>query len=241
MIDHSEMKLGKSPAVHDPRTLALARYTTAAPTPPAEVHRSHNEFAWPMFLNDQLGDCTIAAAAHMRQSWAFETGRKPPTIPESGIVSAYYACSGGADNGCVELDVLNYWRKTGIAGDILGAFGSVNWRDATQVRQAIYLFGGCYIGLSLPLSAQRQSTWDVPVGGPRGDGEPGSWGGHAVNLVSYDSKRLACITWGSVKLMTWRFFGTYADEAYSCLSHDMLSGTKSPQGLNWQQLQADLP
>ena len=53
------------------------------------------------------------------------------------------------------------------------------------IAQAIWLFGGAYIGVELPISAQRQEVWDVPAN-PGPDDEPGSWGGHAVYLVGYD-------------------------------------------------------
>jgi hypothetical protein len=53
------------------------------------------------------------------------------------------------------------------------------------VAAAIWLFGGAYIGVELPITAQNQDVWDVPAKpGPKD--EPGSWGGHAVYLVGYD-------------------------------------------------------
>ncbi|MCA1682782.1 MAG: hypothetical protein LC685_02110 [Actinobacteria bacterium] len=239
-------KLGRLPTVHDPRTLRFAAYTTKVPKPPAEVHRSHNEFAWPMFDNDRIGDCTIAAAAHMLEGWAFATGAKKPTITQSQVVTAYTAVSGynpktGAnDNGAVELDVLRYWHRTGIAGRKIGAFASVDPRNANEIRQSVWLFGGVYLGIALPTSAQTQKIWDTPATGLQGDGAPGSWGGHAVPVVSYDANRLAVITWGAVQLMTWRFFGAYVDEAYAILSTDLLKGGKSPEGFSLSQLQSDL-
>lgn len=241
-------KLGKAPAVHDPRTLRLADYTAAVSRPPREVHRSHREYQWPMFANDRLGDCTCAAAAHMIEGWALETSRAPAAIKDDQVIAAYSAVSGydplsGAnDGGAVMLDVLRYWRTSGIAGDRISAYVTVDQHNALHVKQAIYLFDSLYIGVALPISAQGQTggVWDVPVGGPVGNGAPGSWGGHAIPVVSYDSQRLAVITWGAVQVMTWRFFGTYCDEAYAVLSNDMLMGGKSPQGLNVGQLNADL-
>jgi hypothetical protein len=232
--------------VHDPRTLRLAAYTSQVPKPPAAVHRSHNDFAWPMFGNDRIGDCTIAAAAHMLEGWAFGAGAKQPSITQAQVVKAYTAVSGydpksGAnDNGAVELDVLRYWHSTGVAGHKIGAFASVNPHEATEIRQACWLFGGVYIGIALPVTAQTQKIWDTPASGLQGDGAPGSWGGHAVPVVSYDANRLAIITWGAVQLMTWRFFGAYVDEAYAILSTDVLKGTRSPEGFSLSQLQSDL-
>jgi hypothetical protein len=78
----------------------------------------------------------------------------------------------------------------------------------------------CYIGLALPISAQNQDVWAVPPGGSAGEGSPGSWGGHAVPIVAYDSRGLTVITWGATKRMTWQFLDTYCDEAYALLSQD---------------------
>ena len=54
-----------------------------------------------------------------------------------------------------------------------------------DIATAIWLFGGAYIGVELPVTAQKQDVWDVPAN-PGPNDEPGSWGGHAVYLVGYD-------------------------------------------------------
>jgi hypothetical protein len=56
-----------------------------------------------------------------------------------------------------------------------------------DVATAIWLFGGAYIGVELPISAQNQDVWDVSAN-PGPDDEPGSWGGHALYLVGYDMR-----------------------------------------------------
>jgi len=52
----------------------------------------------------------------------------------------------------------------------------------SQIATAIWLFGGAYIGIQLPIRAQNQDVWDVPSDLGLDD-VPGSWGGHAVYLV----------------------------------------------------------
>lgn len=201
-----------------------------------------------MFANDRIGDCTTVAAAHMIEGWALENKKPAPAITDDAVIAAYSAISGyvpatGAnDNGAVELDVLRYWHQTGISGDRIAAYASVDPSNARLVKQAIWLFGGAYVGLALPITAQAQvdGIWDTPASGLTGDGLPGSWGGHAVCAVSYDSDRIALITWGKVQLCTWRFWGAYVDECWAVLSPDMLANGLSPQGFNVRQLQADL-
>jgi hypothetical protein len=251
-VDPHKLKLGKQDARHDPRALLLASYlTTALPVPPATLNIADNIQAWGMMENDQIGDCTCAAAGHLIMEWTANSGKKMVTPTDKQIVAAYSAITGynpvtGAnDNGAVEVDVLNYWRQTGIAGHKIGAYVSLEPSNHSHVMDAVYLFEGCYIGMQLPLSAQAQTQnhqpWSVPPGGPTGNGKPGSWGGHAVPVVAYDSRGVTVVTWGALQVMTWSFWETYCDEAYAILSTDYINGKKqAPQGFSLTQLQADL-
>ena len=238
--------LGKKAPRHDPRTLRFARYLTAQlPPPPDSVDYTTKVSSWPMYLNDQEGDCTCAGAAHMIQGWTAAASGSAVTISNQDVQKAYIDNSGfdpttGAnDNGCVEIDVLNYWRKTGIGDHKIGAFARVSVRDASLVRAGTYLFGGLYLGLALPITAQTQDTWDW-TGSLSGDAAPGSWGGHAVDVVAYDDRALTIVTWGALKQMTWTFFDRYCDEAYAILSTDYLAEGKAPSGFDLDALKQDL-
>ncbi|BAU54003.1 hypothetical protein [Mucilaginibacter gotjawali] len=247
--DHSNMKLGKSPAVHDPRTLLMANYLTpdALPPTPAKYVYAKNIPAngWGMMVNDKIGDCTCAAAGHLIMEWTDDNGALF-TPSDQDIVNAYSAITGynpvtgKNDNGAVETNVLNYWRKNGIAGHKIMAYASLEPKNESHIKLGTFLFGGCYIGVSLPLTAQTQKVWSVPPGGAAGRGAPGSWGGHAVCVVGYDSHGLTVITWGATKKMTWSFWNAYCDEAYVLISTDFAAGKTAPSGFDLAALQADL-
>jgi hypothetical protein len=251
-IDPRKLKLGKQAARHDPRTLLLASYVTPAlPTPPASFDLTAKVKSWGMMVNDQIGDCTCAAAGHLLMEWTANAGKKMFTPTDKQIIAAYSAITGynpatGAnDNGAVEIDVLNYWRQSGIAGHKIGAYVALEPANHIHVMDSVYVFEGCYIGLQLPISAQAQvqnhQPWSVPPGGPTGDGKPGSWGGHAIPVVAYDARGVTVVTWGALQAMTWTFCEAYCEEAYAILSNDYLDGKKqAPQGFSLQQLQADL-
>ena len=51
------------------------------------------------------------------------------------------------------------------------------------------MFGGVYIGLALPVTAQTQDVWDVVAGGGA-NAKKGSWGGHCVFVPKYDEQRI---------------------------------------------------
>ena len=250
--------LGKRRPRVDSRTFKLARYLAAGvPSPPS--HRfwaTAPMLSWPMMLNDQLGDCVIAASGHLIQEWSTLAAPPGTVVTDSQVLKAYEDVGGyvpgdsSTDNGCVMLDALNYWRQTGIGqhqilayvqvGQATGIAGSPFQR---QFEQAIYLFGAAYIGLALPLTAQGQSTWSVVS--TSGDGAPGSWGGHCVPVLGYSPTGLLCVTWGGLQGMTWNFLRTYCDEAYAVLSSDWIrnAGTGAGfavSGFNLAALESDL-
>jgi hypothetical protein len=242
------MKLGKLAPKIDNRTLQLANYldTAKLPTIPTQEDWSGKVPSWPLYGNDVLGDCTAAGVGHMLMCWSANANTEVvPTdhdvVTLYSAVSGYDPSTGENDNGAVEIDVLNYWRKTGIASHKIYAYASLGTRNHNLIKAAVYLFGGIYIGIALPLSAQNQDVWDISANGFRGDGRPGSWGGHAINLVGFTQDYLIGVTWGALKKMTWAFADHYMDEAYAVLSQDFIDSKGiAPNAVNWSALQADL-
>jgi hypothetical protein len=245
MVDHSHLKLGRKAVRTDSRTLKLAKYMTAAlpPAPPAKDW-TKGITSWGMMLNDKLGCCTIAAAAHAVQVWSAGASAEV-TLPDTQVLSYYEKWDGynpkdpSTDQGGIELDVLNDWKKNGFDKHKLVAFADPAVASLEEIRQAIAIFGGVYIGLSLPITAQTQTVWDVVPGGGA-NAKPGSWGGHAVFVPAYDQNGFTCITWGQLKTMTVAFWKEYVDEAHALLSADWLAAKGSPSGFNLAELQSDL-
>src|SRR5579863_10642044 len=109
-VDPRKLKLGKQDARHDPRALLLASYITPAlPAPPTTFDLTSKMPAdWGMMDNDQIGDCTCAAAGHLIMEWTANAGKKMVTPTDKQIVAAYSAITGynpttGAnDNGANE-------------------------------------------------------------------------------------------------------------------------------------------
>jgi hypothetical protein len=241
-----QRRLGKLPVRHDGRTLKLAQYSCALAPAPATCDHTGTISQLGMMRNDVLGDCTVATVGHMIQAWTAEDGNQV-IIPDDDIINMYSAVSGyvpgqeSTDQGAVVLDVLNYWRKTGLDGHMLGAYVALQLKNHKEAMQAVYYFGAAYLGLALPVSAQTQKVWTVPPEGLQEVGEPGSWGGHAVPLVAYNVTGPLCITWGKLQQMTWDFYDAYCEEAYACFSQDIVGEDgKSPEGFDSAQLKVDL-
>lgn len=245
MADHSQMKLGRRAIKTDSRTLKMARYLspTLPPAPPAKDW-TRGITSWSYMLNNTLGDCTIAGIGHAIQVWSANNGAEI-TIPDSVILRYYETWDGynpadpSTDQGGIEIDVLRNWQKSGFDQHKLLAFADPVYSNLDEIRQAINLFGGVYIGLNLPNTAQTQEVWDVvPGGGP--NAAAGSWGGHCVFVPAYDPSGFTCITWGAPKIMTNAFWQAYVDEAHALLSQDWIDQQGSPAGFDLSQLRTDL-
>lgn len=244
IIDPGTVRLGKLARKFDPAIRAIAPMSHVWPPAPATVNwadKADQNFG--MMMNDRLGDCTCAAGGHLVQVWTSQTRPNEITVLDDDVGKFYQGACGwnpadpATDQGGIETVVLRYWQKNPLAGHKLDAVGSVAPGSRTDVKAAIWLFGGCYIGVQLPISAQSQGIWDVPVQGPIGSGEPGGWGGHAVCVVGYNDDGLDFVSWGKLMRMTWRFWDTYCDEAYALLSPDWFAATDvAPPNFKYQQL-----
>ena len=250
------LKLGKKPAKHVDGALRLSKYTAAMPPAPKTINWS-KAVTQPcgMMGNDVLGLCTLRAGmAHFIQLVTANTGSEV-TLSDAEVLAAYEQACGynpadpSTDQGGVEVDVLQWWQNVGIGNNphkILGR-ATVNVLNHEEVMQALWLFGGLYTGVALPVSGLNSSgrcgLWDVDG---TSAGAPGSWGGHCVvasdgTLLGADGDNLTCMTWGALQKMTWAFWDRYFDEVHVVVTHDWITKTgQSPNGFDLATLQQDL-
>lgn len=249
MIPVHNLKLGRKAIKTDSRTLRLAKYFTAAlPPPPPSRDWSHGITSFGELMNDTLGDCTIAAVGHAIQVFTANASTEA-YITDAEALQYYEKWDGynpadpSTDQGGVCLDVLTNFRQQGFAGHKLLAFAAALPANAQHVQQAINLFGGVYIGLGLPTSAQNQvgKVWEVVPDDGTGNTTPGSWGGHCIFVCAYDTTGLTAITWGALQKMTWNFWNKYVDEAYALVSPDFIAAAgNAPNGFDLATLESDI-
>lgn len=234
-------KLGRHHVETDSRTINYKKVrlpftVVAAPPIPYDVQTALSITDTQEFLNDQLGDCVLAAAYHILEVFSKqETGVVViPTNTE--VKTTYFTLTGGQDTGLVILTFLQYWQKTGIPAQgklyKIYAFVSVDQTNQAEICDAIYYLKNVFCGLNLPLSAQTQyeagQPWTVTTGP---DAEPGSWGGHGVDGEGYVS--IASVneigpvieTWGTKQQCTWQWFYTYCDELYCVVPAQNVAGS----------------
>lgn len=236
-----DYKFGKQPAKFDERTLRLENYLNIPKLPPlpetSDWFANTSQFS--MAGNDQYGDCGVAGAAHMIQTWTANAGRHEQIIPDKTVIQTYLTYTGYQDEGVVLLDFLKYWRKTGIAGHKIGAFAAIDPKNITSWRYANFLFGGVYSGFNVPQYSMDQfdagKIWDISKKNTQ------IVGGHCVP-AGITTPRMFCFsTWGKRQWATVAFVGQNFDEAYAILSLEWFTKDhKSPLGFYWKDLVSDL-
>jgi hypothetical protein len=224
---HSQpLKLGKLPAQPARPKLRFASIAAQLAAPPAVEDWTTGVEDWPMYGNDRYGDCVEAEMGHhVEQITRFGKGTTAE-VSDADVLGAYSAITGfdpdkpGTDQGTLIEDALSWWRKNPLSTHQIVAYASVDVSNATEVKQAVQLFGGLSIGFNFPASAMDQFNaglpWDVVKRSPLR-------GGHCVLLAGYDAQYFTCVTWGALQKMTPAFWRAYVDEAWVVIDDEMAS------------------
>ena len=254
----TDIRLGKRPKRSDLRTLQFRNYLSPSTVqllpPPMRQDWVTAIPVWPMYENDTLGDCVIAAAAHSIGQRSYLATKNEIILTPGAILQGYEDVgqydpnaalnpdgSNPTDNGCDMLTALKYWKKTGFGANKILAYVEIDPKNLKEVEQAIWIFGNAFAGFALPFVVQGLDYWPGPPTVQDGDWEAGSWGGHCVPLCSYDQRAFCCVTWGSKLDMDRAFVPAYCDECYATISQEWLDQNGiAVSGFNLAQLQTDL-
>lgn len=251
-------KLGRRRPVALPPRLHLKNYLMRS-MPAAPAAFSYTPLATECLAqvlgNDDLGDCTAAAAFHVAGVMRANAGEPTVWDTEKEVIPFYSATSGyvvgndKTDNGANITDVLNYWQHNGLRADgthkIL-SYVAVSAHDAEEIAAAIWLFEHLYCGVSLPdawvdpIPQKSGFIWDVA-----GPTNPDN--GHAFPGFAYDKQGMMISTWGMLGVVTWAAlaqYGSHTDhgELYVAVSLDLLirASQKAPNGFDMEHLLGDI-
>lgn len=219
-----------------------------------DVDRASKVTSVPMYVNDAIGDCTIAGIAHGYTAMETYAGHPQTLFADHEIIRAYSAVSGydpstGAnDNGAQLQDVLAYNRSTGMT-DTTGKTHKVlmyaalgNPSNTSLLSRVLKTFGYVYLGIECPQSAEDQfgvSPWTYVPGSP-------VLGGHCIGLhrrQPYGSRVgvFGISTWGAMQPMTISFISNYVDEAWAVITQDWIEANGSScDGISLAQLESDM-
>jgi hypothetical protein len=191
--------------------------------------------------NERLSDCAPAGAMHLIQAETANAGN-PLHATEQQTIDLYSAVTGynpndpNTDQGTCLIDLLKYWKNEGIkvtdssgrivTHKILG-WASLDLSSIAQMRYASYIFGGTYLGIRCPQSAEDDtSNWKYQDDSP-------IIGGHCINGVGQGADGGHVISWGMSIPFNWAFMLNYLDEGYAVVSQSWLNAQgKSPSGLD---------
>jgi hypothetical protein len=246
----------QTPATHPKLFKCLDAYLTDVALPPAPDTFSYAVVARTQLANilgnDELGDCTSAAACHTEEAISAAAGAPVIITREQAI--AFYAQSTGyvpgdpsTDQGGDEITVLTSWKKDGLVSGqhkIVG-FISIPAANATLVKQAMYLFENLYFGVELPDSYVNPFPsgdgflWDV--------GTPNPEQGHAFCGVGANETGILIDTWGYIGTFTYAAIAELASaksggNLFVVLTQEIIdrASGKSPNGFDWATLVADI-
>jgi hypothetical protein len=191
-----------------------------------------------------------AAALHQVQLWT--TYSSIEETPDDVSATQDYSDATGFvpgppalnDNGTNITAFLQRWMTVGIEIEQgqplhkLYGYAAIQPSDIDNVKLAVDLFGGCMVGVNLPLSAKTETEAGMPWA--LTTDAPGGWGGHCPLLVRYDAdpdKYVWCVTWGGLQALTWDWWKAYGFEAYALLSTSWIKPTGvAPSGMTFAQL-----
>jgi hypothetical protein len=238
----------------DPRASLSAAGLPAVPVT-ADVDRYSQVAEWPMYMNDQLGCCTIAAAGHMFGAWSAYAGTGESLFADDEIVRVYSAVGGyvpgdpDSDQGCVMSDVLAYLKTAGMtdtAGKthkVAGFASFGNPANEVLLGQVLDVFGSVYVGANI-----QQHMMDEFQAGQVWTWQPGGEvvGGHCIPLQRREPAGsrhgiLDYITWAEEQHADFGWQANAVEEAWAVVTEDWITANgTSVTGLDLEQLLSDM-
>lgn len=202
--------------------------------------------------NDTLGDCTAAGVCHIIEAVTAAAGA-PVTLTRADAVKFYSLSTGyvpgedWTDQGGDEVTVCNVLKAKGIDGK--GAHAIKGWlavdaKDATLIKQCVYVFGNAYFGAELADAwTQVQGdgfVWDV------GQGEPDPENGHCFAGLGANDRGVQVDSWGLEGTITYPAIAKFCSDhaggnVFILLTDEIINKAKGlcPAGIDWVQLEAD--
>jgi hypothetical protein len=247
---------GRRPPKNAPALRFSSFLRAAVPTHPVQEDYLATLPGWQMLGNDAVGDCNAVTWANLRrlvtasltteyyptqaQVWQFYQTQNPGFDP-AGTKDTNGPGS-GQDQGMDVQTGLEYLHSSGGPDGVKAvAFAKVDHTNLDEVKAALAIFGGLWLGIQVLAANQEQfkegKPWtDVP-------GSPID-GGHAILGGGY-APDIKFITWAKEATFAGSFWtgvvqgNPLVQEAWAVIWPEHL-GTKSfEEGVNQAQLAAD--
>ncbi len=234
----------------------LQRGADGVPTYPAEEDYLASLSNWQMLGNDAVGDCNAVTWANMRrlvtaklateyyptqaQVWQFYQTQNPDFDP-NGTQSTNGPGS-SADQGMDIQTGLEYLQSTGGPDGVKAvAFAKVDHTQMAEVKAALAIFGGLWLGINVLAANQQEfaagKAW-TDVAGSQVEG------GHAILGGGYATD-IRFITWAQETEFATSFWSgvvqgqPLVEESWVAIWPEHLGTAAFEQGVDQAQLAAD--
>jgi hypothetical protein len=248
-------KYGRRPPKNAPALRFSSFLQGGIPEHPRSVDWLANLPGWQILGNDRVGDCNSVTWANMRrlisgtlttenypsqdQVWQFYQTQNPGFDP-NGSPSTNGPGS-NADQGMVIQTGLEYLHATGGPDGVKAvAFAKVDQTQMAEVKAALAIFGGLWLGINVLQANQQEfangKAWTDVLGSP-------IEGGHAILGGGYSSD-IKFITWAKETEFAGSFWNgvvqgnPLVEEAWVAIWPEHLGTKGFEQGVDQPQLAA---
>jgi len=215
------VKFGKLPYQYDPRTIKLGSLIRPDIRAPSKFDFDKSRFRIPLDAlgSDQFRTDVLAAQAHQVIRMGRLREHRTISVSTTTVLDRYHKLK-EFDQGLTALEAFRYWhRNPWKAGHGYGisAYGELDPLDSVQMRAAVFVLYGIFIGFWLPLAVKEmEEMWDYS-GQTGKNWKPGALGGTLCYCKAYDQEGYEILAWGRKIRVTNEFVEKFSDEAWAVI------------------------
>lgn len=165
------------------RKLAATLAVLVSLAVPAGATAGKNSPPWPVWGNDEIADCTFAAAAN------WELGALGHGASEAQIRREYFEAGGAAEGGLSQDGFAHWWSHHGIGG-IRAQIHEVSGENVLLIGPSL-LPTSAVTRIERLLQRAHYLLADM------------NWGNHEILLTGYTSSGLNYVSYGEESFMPW--------------------------------------
>jgi hypothetical protein len=213
---------------------------------------------WQMLGNDAAGDCVAVTWANLRrlistvltvtsayyptqdEVWTIYKTQNPTFDPNGGAVNGP---GSSADGGMDIQTLLEYLVATGGPDGVKAVcFASVDHTNVAEVKAAIAIFGGVWVGINVldvnMTEFNADQPWDYSATATQDGGHSVLAGGYGVPGVASLGGDERFITWAAETSFTDAFWTNEVEECWVVIWPEHLGTATFEQGVNLVALEA---
>jgi hypothetical protein len=238
----SNLKFGRRSPSRTP-SIKFKSILKAMPDHPVSEDYLSQLSNWQMLGNDQYGDCVAVTWSNMRRFYSALLGENENYPNMDEVISIYKTQNPNFptdDNGMDIQTLLGYLIKNGGPDGVKPiAFASVDYTNLEEVKAALAIFGGIWLGVNVQNSNMDDFNNGKPWDYHDGDSIEG---GHSILAGGYlgkSSDDVRFITWAEETGFTDNFWKHLAEECWAVIWPESLGTKQFIQGIDLNQLALD--